>query len=231
LDVGTLSASYAVGVLTLVTHDSTQRSSQPVRRPPASGERASSFGFDLEARRRLVARDPEQTARLFDVAFERIHGYIARMVRDEHVAEDLTSETFLRIQRGLATYRPEFALRPWLFTIASNVLRDHFAARREQAVDVHELAEDSREPEARVDAPEAGAVRDERARATAKALGELSEQARAVLILRHYQTLSFAEIGAALRISEDTARQRYARALARLRTRLADHAPSHGDPA
>lgn len=229
--MGTLSASYAVGVLTRVTSEPQQRSSQPVRRQPASGERASSFGFDLASRRALVERDATQTARLFDCAFERIHGYIARMVHDAHLAEDLTQETFLRIQRGLATYRPEFALRPWLFTIASNVLRDHFAARREHAVDVHALAGDPKEPVARVDAPEAGAVRDERARATSKALAELSEQARAVLILRHYQTLSFAEIGAALRISEDTARQRYARALARLRTRLADHAPSHGDPA
>lgn len=226
-----LQAGYASRESAHVTSRPASRSTEPVRRTTSGGDRASSFGFELAERQALARGEREVLARLFDLSFERIHGYLARMVRDEHLAEDLTSETFLRIQRGLATYQPERALRPWLFTIASNVLRDHFSARRELAADVDELASRGEEPESRAEAPEHGVARDECARAAADAIAQLSDQARAVLLLRHYEQLSFAEVGAALRISEDTARQRYARAIAKLRSRLANHAPADGDDA
>lgn len=224
-----MAASYAELTSLRVTPKPHSRSTSPVRRAPAAGERASSFGFELEERRALVRREPAHTARLFDAAFEPLHGYIARMVRDPHLAEDLTQETFLRIQRGLPTYRPEFPLRPWLFTIASNVLRDHFSALRERAFDVHALEGELDEPIADIETPASGAARGERATDTKRALTQLSEQARAVLVLRHYHAFSFAEIASTLRISTDTARQRYLRALARLRSRLAGHAPPDGD--
>ena len=208
-----------------VTSRTPSNSPTPARRSPTGGERAGSFGFDLAARRALVARDREHVARLFDAAFDRLHAFIARMVRDAHVAEDLTADTFLRIQRGLPSYQPERALRPWLFTIASNVVRDHFASRRDGAAPL----EAALEPAAEGDGPTGGVERSECARAAAHAVGELSEPLRAVLLLRHHEGLSFAEIGAALGIAEDTARQRWSRALARLRVRLAEYAPSNGE--
>jgi RNA polymerase sigma-70 factor (ECF subfamily) len=210
-----------------VTHEPASSPSAPGRRLPASGDRATSFGFDLAARQALARGDREQLARLFDLAFERVHSYIARMVADEHVAEDLVQDSFVRIQRGLATYRPECALRPWLFTIASNVLRDHFAARRQAALDVDALAA---EPVDRHDAPSVRLEHSERAAAARSALAALSDQARAVIVLRHFEALSYVEIAAALRISEDTARQRYVRGLAKLRVRLVSFAPEAGKP-
>ena len=209
-----------------VTHEPASSRPAPGRRLPAGGDRATSFGFDLADRQALARGEREQLARLFDAAFERVLGYIARMVGDEHLAEDLVQDCFVRIQRGLAKYRPECALRPWLFAIASNVLRDHFAARRQAALDVDALDD---EPADRHGAPSARVEDSELAAAARAALATLSEQARAVIVLRHFEAMSYAEIAVALGISEDTARQRHVRGLARLRARLASFAPQAGD--
>lgn len=214
-----------------VMSDPASQSPAPARRSTASAERASSFGFELAERRALAGGEPSLLGRLFDASFERVHAYLARMLNDPHVAEDLTQETFLRVQRGISTYRPELALRPWLFTVASNVLRDHFAARRNATVGLDELEGPAREPQAKLDNPSDTLEHGERAHATRRALQTLSDQARAVLVLRHYEALSFPEIAAALRISEDTARQRHVRALQRLRVLLADFAPESGGAA
>lgn len=214
-----------------VNSDPASNSHAPARRSIASAERASSFGFELAERRALASGEPELLGQFFDRSFERVHAYLARMVNDPHVAEDLAQETFLRVQRGLKTYRPELALRPWLFTVASNVLRDHFAARRSATVGLDDVDADASELTAAQEGPGVRVERGERALATRQALQSLSEQARAVLVLRHYEALSFPEIAAALRISEDTARQRHLRALQRLRVLLADFAPDSGGAA
>jgi RNA polymerase sigma factor (sigma-70 family) len=234
LDAGTngtimLAALYLGGLTAPVTERPAKTQPPAARRPLSGGARQASFGFELGERQALARRDPEVMARLFDACFERIHRYLARLVRDEHVVDDLVQETFLRLQKGLVTYDPERALQPWVFTVASNVLRDHFGARKLEALDVDELAGGPTEPSARGEAPSARLDRDECAQAAARALASLPEGTRAVVHLRHHEGLAFGEIASALGISEDTARQRHTRALVRLRTLLADFAPQAGE--
>ncbi len=52
--------------------------------------------------------------------------FIRRRVSDDHLAEDLLQETFLRIHRGIATLRDADRVAPWVYRIAQNVLRDHY---------------------------------------------------------------------------------------------------------
>ena len=53
-----------------------------------------------------------------------VTGYMRRGYRSEHDAQDLTQQTFLHLHRGRHDYRAGAPLRPWLMTIARNVLRD-----------------------------------------------------------------------------------------------------------
>jgi len=53
-------------------------------------------------------------------------GFVLRRVGDRSLADDLTQEAFLRAERSIGTYRREASLRSWIFTIALNVVRDHF---------------------------------------------------------------------------------------------------------
>ncbi len=66
----------------------------------------------------------------FDVLFERHRGrlfsVLLRMTRDQGLAEELLQETFLRLYAHRADYRAEGRFGPWLYTIARNLLTDHY---------------------------------------------------------------------------------------------------------
>jgi len=57
-----------------------------------------------------------------------VWGFVFRHVGDQTLADDLTQETFLRVQRSSAAHRGEASERSWLCAIALNVIRDHFRA-------------------------------------------------------------------------------------------------------
>ncbi|MDH3673703.1 MAG: RNA polymerase sigma factor [Gammaproteobacteria bacterium] len=57
-----------------------------------------------------------------------VRGFVLRLVGDEALAEDLTQETFVRMQRSASRHRGEASERSWLCAIALNLVRDHFRA-------------------------------------------------------------------------------------------------------
>ena len=71
---------------------------------------------------------------LFDAQYAAVYRYLAHRLGDPAAAEDLAAETFLRAYAARASYRPG-SPRAWLFTIATNLLRDHArgAGRRDAA--------------------------------------------------------------------------------------------------
>src|SRR6185503_20652737 len=116
--------------------------------PGSEGDaRPSAVGFPPELRERLARREPAALARFFDAYFERVYAYLRRLVGDEHAAEDLTQDVFLQAHRALPSYDPARDPRPWLFTIATNKLRDHWRSRAahggdsETSLDHEELGE------------------------------------------------------------------------------------------
>jgi RNA polymerase sigma-70 factor (ECF subfamily) len=74
---------------------------------------------------------------------EAIRRFVLRHVGDETLADDLTQETFLRVQRSSSSYRGDASPRSWLCAIALNLVRDHFRA----AGRLGETSQDSTEPE------------------------------------------------------------------------------------
>ena len=79
--------------------------------------------------------DERAFAELFELYAPMLERYFVRHGKRSADAEDLTQETFLRLVRSRADFRPGEALRPWLFTIARNVCHDHGrrAQRRPEA--------------------------------------------------------------------------------------------------
>ena len=189
-----------------------------------SGEPSSAPVFPVEMRARLARRDPAALALFFDAFFDRVYAYLRRLVADEHLAEDLTQDVFLQAQRALASYDPARDPRPWLFTIATNKLRDHWRARaahgagREASLDHEELGERVlalQQPPDQLSSEETTA----RVRA---AIDGLPEGLRAPVLLRLYEGLSFEDIGRIIERNEVAARKRYSRALEALRESLGE---------
>jgi RNA polymerase sigma-70 factor (ECF subfamily) len=85
--------------------------------------------------RRLVERaqqgDRQALEELYLIHFDRIYSYLHMSVGNRHDAEDLTTQTFLKMLESIGRFRWQSApFSAWLFRIAHNLAMDHFRARR-----------------------------------------------------------------------------------------------------
>lgn len=178
---------------------------------------------------RLPRRDPVALAAFFDAFLPRIYGYVRRLVGDDHLAEDLTQDVFLHIHRALESYDPARDIRPWVFTIATNKVRDHWRSRRHRDAQSEESSEqDAAEALAAIDPPDARLSAGELEEHVRRAIESLPEGMRMTVLLRVYEELSFEEIGAILERNEVAVRKRFSRALEVLRQALGPDWEAHG---
>ncbi|MFI9817255.1 RNA polymerase sigma factor [Saccharothrix variisporea] len=156
----------------------------------------------------LSGPDPAAVfGRLFDEHAVPLHGYLARRIGDQ-VADDLVSETFLVALQQRHTYDPSRAgVRPWLFGIASNLLRRHvrqevrgWRARARVGADRAQESPEARTAE-RVTAQQ-------RVRRLAGALAALEPGDRDVLLLTSWGRLTAPEVAQALGIPVGTVHSR-----------------------
>jgi RNA polymerase sigma-70 factor, ECF subfamily len=146
---------------------------------------------------------------LFERHREPIYGFFRRRLDDAARAEDLAQETFLAVLDGVSRYEPRAPFRSYLYGIAFNLL----AAERRKKAREGASPEEPRAPEAATaDADASLWVR--------RALEKLDDDAREVLLLREYEQLSYAEIGALLRVPVNTVRSRLFRARMALKNLL-----------
>ena len=160
---------------------------------------------DSEAFRTLVEGYQTQVYRL-----------AARMC-GESAADDVTQEAFVAAWRALPSFRGDCRFSTWLYRLTTNAAID--LLRREKR---HRNADDITELDLSDDgpSPQELAERGETQEAVRRALGQLSEEHRQVLLLRYMQELDYGEIADALEISEGTVKSRISRAKGRLRELL-----------
>jgi len=123
-----------------------------------------------------------------------VFALIARMVRDEPQAEDLTQDSFLKMFRALARYDPALRFSSWLFRIAHNTAIDYLRQRRLLIIPSGGDEDDSADPlqelpDPAAISPERSAERAELSAAVERALGHVRADYRAVLVLRYEQGL------------------------------------------
>ena len=138
------------------------------------------------------------------------------------LAEELVQETALQIWRDFRDYDPRQKFSTWVYAIATNRWRDYLRReRRRQRVEVGEgdIPALRFTPAAGQD-PFRELEQEEMARAVRSALLDLTEEHRLVLILRHYQDLSYEEIGGILDCPVGTVKSRIHYALTHLRQAL-----------
>ncbi len=150
-----------------------------------------------------------------------IHRYLGRLTRRSAIADDLAQETFLRAYRSWKGLPEDANVRAWLFTIATNVMRNHFRGeqRRTRAHDGVKAA-----------AREAGPDRPDGAASAAEALtlvegvvAALPFKQRSAFVLRKIHDFDYDAIGSALGCSADSARAHVFQALRKIRHRLDGH--------
>jgi RNA polymerase sigma-70 factor (ECF subfamily) len=139
-----------------------------------------------------------------------LRGYFRRRRVEDADAGDLLQETFTRVYRYAASYDPAKRLGSWIFTIASNLFKDRFSklARRSEFEATVDPASLEGEQAGSLGAPEATALQREAQGEIVDSLRELSDQHRAVFMLKHYYGLKYEEIGKILGCSVGTVKSR-----------------------
>jgi RNA polymerase sigma-70 factor (ECF subfamily) len=176
------------------------------------------MGSDRE--RALVVRardDCSAFAELYDFYFPRVYGFVYRRVQDRCVAEDLTSMTFQRALENVR--RSDFrndSFGGWLYRVASNVVVDH-VRRDRRYVSMSEFDGSEDPGDMALDAMAAALDRDQLRRA----LRQLPNGHREVLVLRFYDDLDVPEMCAILGCSREALAVRIHRALRALRVAVA----------
>lgn len=150
--------------------------------------------------------------------WSQVRAYVYSLTNNAAWAEDLASEAFVRALAALHRYTCQGrGIDAWLFTIARNLVRDHFkSADVRKRVALPALPEQvSSEGD-----PEAHLYHRQLADALEAALEELTEPQRRCLTLRFKDELSIREIAAAMGKSEPTVRQLQHRAVQALQSRV-----------
>jgi RNA polymerase sigma-70 factor (ECF subfamily) len=148
---------------------------------------------------RLASGEETALDRLMDRHARRLYHYLLRLLQNDCEAEEFAQETFVRVFRHAARFNPERPFTVWLYTIATNLVRDR--ARRQ-----------TRRPEVSLesDAGDAATLREvlpdrnpspaefadsrERTAAVREAVAALPEDLRVPLVLAEFDDLSHAEI-------------------------------------
>ena len=148
-----------------------------------------------------------------------------RMTGNEHDAEDLVQETFLRAYKQLHSFDGRAAFGTWLYRIATNCALDLLRSRKTRA-EVAAPAGDNDEFDwlaqaaAHDPSPERLTLSSQIAGLLGPALGKLTEMERAAFVLRHYEGCDIEQVASALGVKQNAAKHTVFRAVQKLRRSL-----------
>lgn len=154
-------------------------------------------------------------AKMYEEYADDIFRYIYVRTQDKELAEDMLSETFTKALSKLDTF--DFKQpRPWLYTIARNVMHDHW--RKKSSVNLDEAIEVVDEEAKTVEE-----VADHNAMVDVlkKALHTLPDQHREIIELKFFRNLSSKDIAATLDLTPENVRIIQHRALKALKKEMA----------
>jgi RNA polymerase sigma-70 factor, ECF subfamily len=166
------------------------------------------------------AQDGDRAAleELYLLHFDRIYSYLHLSVGNRHDAEDLTTQTFLKMLEAIGRFRwQSVPFSAWLFRIAHNLAIDHFRARRrvqseDEVPEVPGQEESSAEQQAMDSLGQAGML---------ALIGRLSPEQRQVLTLKFLFGFANAEVAGILGKTEGAVKSLQHRALATLQKHVA----------
>ena len=188
--------------------------SSPAERAPSSES--------TEHVRELVARgqqgDRDALEELYLIHFDRIYSYLHVSVGNRHDAEDLTTQTFLKMLEKIGSFKWQSApFSAWLFRIAHNLAMDHFRSRRRWQPE-EEVPEPPGEEEPSAELEAMQVIGRE---SMLKLIDRLSPEQQQVLTLKFVFNLPNAEVAAILDKTEGALKSLQHRALVSLQKQIA----------
>lgn len=200
------------------------------------GERQNT---EVEWARRLLAGDPSAFTPFVESFQHRIFQYTWLMCGQREDAEEVAQDTLLKVFESFDQLQDPQRVRAWVFRIAKNYClmkrrRSVFAPERELSLDELMPSPDSESPRTLQVAdsgelPDTRLLRGELNAEIERALRELGDSYRSVVLLRDREGLSTAETAEILGLTEDVVKQRLHRGRLALRKSLAGYLAKNGE--
>jgi len=164
--------------------------------------------------------DPAAFGAIYEAYVDKIYGYVYHRVGNHHDAEDLTSRTFYKALSNLHRYTDRgLPFSAWLYRIAHNLVANWYRDRgRREVLSLDGLVIVGPQDKA----PEVMAERAEDVDALQEAIRRLPWERQDLLILKHSEGLSNAEIGSIMGRSEGAIKSLYYRTLLALKRDLTE---------
>src|SRR5262245_47030853 len=179
-------------------------------------------GSDDQALARARAGDRDGFRLLVERHSRALFRLAHRMTGNEHDAEDVVQEAFLRAYKRLDQFEDRSQVGSWLFRIAANCAYDLLRARQRRARHVEPDGERGADARPADDAgPDRLAAGSDVRRGVRAAMDEMSERERSAFALRHFEGWTIAEIADALGLDESATKQSIFRAVRKARSALA----------
>lgn len=167
---------------------------------------------DLNLIKKIQSGDKNAIEFLIKKYYQSIFSFFYKNTGCYHQSKDLTQEVFIKMVAGIASYQPKKNFKSWLFTIASNHLKNYYRTL-------------SRHPEYTELSDEYATIDNEIANIAIKsdvnaALALLPPEQRETIILRYYNDLSIMEIAKITGAKETTVKARIRYGLEKLKIEL-----------
>lgn len=189
--------------------------------------------IDNESDEQLIERLKNGDDRAFDILMDRygkeIFNYHLRYTGNYDDANDLSQETFVRLYINKNKFSKKYKFKTWLYTIATNLLRNHFRWKnRHSNISVDATPDEDSEwiPEIVISTnknPSTESMNRETARAIDEAIKLLPDEQREVIILCELQDLPLADVAEILNTTAKSVESHLYRARKALRQKLKDY--------
>ncbi|MBL7870054.1 MAG: RNA polymerase sigma factor [Cyclobacteriaceae bacterium] len=157
--------------------------------------------------------DLQQASLLFDRYHKRIFNFLARRAMDREVAEDLTQNVFLRLLKYRHTYNPGMKFQSWIYQMARNGFADYYKQQKHHMpmkVEVEKLMDQVPEGIEALD-------QEENENKLIRALAQLPDDYRELLVLTRFQHLKYEEVAGFLDMTVANVKVKVHRAIGQLR--------------
>lgn len=156
--------------------------------------------------------DLSQAALLFERYHVRMYNFLLRMTAHREVAEDLTQNVFVRLLRYRHTYKPDMAFKAWIYQLARNAFADHYQQEKKQRwTTLHPQTEMKDNLQDALD-------QEQLEQRLIRALAQLDDDARELLVLTRFQHLKYEEVAQHLGLTVANVKVKVHRAIGNLRT-------------
>lgn len=159
---------------------------------------------------------------------DRLHNFLYRYTHNHEDCEDLVQETFLRVYRSRYSYQRIAKLSTWIYTIALNLAKSMY--KKKQRMSLISIHADESDPDDReMEITDTNILQDDKLHLKnsmgelEKALTELNDDFKEVIILRDIQQLTYEEISEITGAAMGTVKSRINRARNQLQELIGDY--------